>query len=87
MHPVPETDVRKTGRVSMGVIGINLSDGDQVVGMQMNTQGEYLLVVSEKRNGQDDVDQRIQSLRTEAARASSAIKSWKKQEMWWEPRL
>ena len=46
-----ETDVRKTGRVSMGVIGINLSDGDQVVGMQMNTQGEYLLVVSEKGMG------------------------------------
>lgn len=46
-----ETDVRKTGRVSMGVIGINLSDGDQVVGMQMDTQGDYLLVVSEKGMG------------------------------------
>ena len=27
-----ETDVRSTGRVSMGVIGMNLSDGDEVVG-------------------------------------------------------
>ena len=39
-----ETDVRKTGRSSMGVIGMNLSDGDEVVAMQMNTQGEYLLI-------------------------------------------
>ncbi|MFQ6842370.1 MAG: DNA gyrase subunit A [Lachnospiraceae bacterium] len=42
-----ETDVRKTGRSSMGVIGMNLSDGDEVVAMQMNTQGEYLLIASE----------------------------------------
>ena len=46
-----ETDVRKTGRVSMGVIGINLTAGDEVVAMQMDTQGEYLLVVSEKGMG------------------------------------
>jgi len=42
-----ETDVRKTGRTSMGVIGMNLSDGDEVVAMQMDTQGEYLLIASE----------------------------------------
>ena len=42
-----ETDVRKTGRSSMGVIGMNLSDGDEIVAMQMNTQGEYLLIASE----------------------------------------
>ena len=42
-----ETDVRTTGRSSMGVIGMNLSDGDEVVAMQMNTQGEYLLIASE----------------------------------------
>ena len=41
-----ETDVRVTGRVSMGVIGMKLNEGDQVVGMQMHTQGEDLLVVS-----------------------------------------
>ena len=46
-----ETDVRKTGRVSMGVIGVTLSDGDEVVAMQMHTQGDYLLVVSEKGMG------------------------------------
>ncbi len=41
-----EKDVRKTGRVSMGVIGMRISEEDEVVGMQMNTQGDYLLVVS-----------------------------------------
>ncbi len=41
-----ETDVRITGRVSIGVIGMKLNEGDQVVGMQMNTQGESLLIVS-----------------------------------------
>ena len=46
-----ETDVRSTGRVSMGVIGMNLSDGDEVVGMQLNTQGQYLLIASEKGLG------------------------------------
>ncbi|MCD8371066.1 MAG: DNA gyrase subunit A [Clostridiales bacterium] len=42
-----ETDVRVTGRVSMGVIGMKLNEGDEVVGMQVHTQGESLLVVSE----------------------------------------
>lgn len=46
-----ETDVRSTGRVSMGVIGMSLADGDEVIGMQMHTQGEYLLIVSEKGMG------------------------------------
>ena len=46
-----ETDVRTTGRVSMGVRGINLMDGDEVVGMQLNSQGYYLLVVSENGIG------------------------------------
>lgn len=46
-----ETDVRRTGRVSMGVIGMNLSDGDEVVGMQLDTQGDYLLIVSENGMG------------------------------------
>ncbi len=47
----PETDVRGTGRISRGVIGINLADGDEVVAMQLNTQGSYLLIVSEKGLG------------------------------------
>ncbi len=46
-----ETDVRKTGRTSMGVIGMNLADGDEVIGMQMESQGESLMIVSEKGLG------------------------------------
>lgn len=46
-----ETDVRITGRVSMGVIGMRLDDEDQVVGMQIDSQGDCLLVVSEKGMG------------------------------------
>lgn len=41
-----ESDVRVTGRVSMGVIGVKLNEGDEVIGMQMHTQGDCLLVVS-----------------------------------------
>ena len=46
-----ETDVRVTGRVSMGVRGINLMEEDEVVGMQLTCQGDYLLIVSEKGLG------------------------------------
>ena len=46
-----ETDVRKTGRASMGVIGMNLTDGDEVVGMQLDTQGDSLMIVSAKGLG------------------------------------
>jgi DNA gyrase subunit A len=46
-----ETDVRSTGRLSMGVIGINLTDEDEVVGMQLDIQGDYMLIVSEKGMG------------------------------------
>ncbi len=46
-----EQDVRSTGRTSMGVIGMNLADGDEVVGMQMESQGESLMIVSEKGLG------------------------------------
>ena len=42
-----ENDVRTTGRVSMGVIGMNLSYDDEVVAMQLDAQGEELLIVSE----------------------------------------
>lgn len=42
-----ETDVRITGRVSMGVIGMKFEPGDEVIGMQMASQGESLLVVSQ----------------------------------------
>lgn len=46
-----ETDVRSTGRVSMGVIGMNLAHGDEVVAMQLNTQGDALMIVSERGLG------------------------------------
>ena len=46
-----ETDVRSTGRTSMGVRGMNLSDRDEVIGMQMASQGECLLEVSENGYG------------------------------------
>ena len=46
-----ETDVRVTGRVSMGVIGMKFDEGDEVIGMQMASQGECLLVVSENGYG------------------------------------
>ena len=45
------SDVRKTGRTSMGVIGMDLKDGDEIIGMQMNTQGESLLLVTENGMG------------------------------------
>ncbi|MCD7884102.1 MAG: DNA gyrase subunit A [Lachnospiraceae bacterium] len=46
-----EKDVRSTGRTSMGVIGMTLQDGDEIVGMQLDAQGEYLLLVTEKGMG------------------------------------
>lgn len=43
-----ESDIRMTGRVSMGVIGMRFSnDSDEVIAMQIQNQGENLLVVSE----------------------------------------
>ena len=46
-----EKDVRPTGRTSMGVRGMNLTDRDEIIGMQLNIQGEELLIVSEKGMG------------------------------------
>ena len=46
-----ETDVRNTGRTSMGVIGMTLSDNDEIVGMQLDHQGDSLLIVSENGMG------------------------------------
>ncbi|MEZ3492964.1 MAG: DNA gyrase subunit A [Lachnospiraceae bacterium] len=46
-----EKDIRTTGRISMGVIGMNLDKEDRVVAMQLNTQGEFLLIVSENGLG------------------------------------
>ena len=46
-----ETDVRNTGRTSMGVIGMSLADQDDVIAMQLASQGESLMIVSEKGLG------------------------------------
>ena len=46
-----ETDVRATGRTSMGVIGMNLSPSDEIIGMQLQSQGDSLLFVSENGMG------------------------------------
>ena len=46
-----ETDVRPTGRTSMGVIGMNLDDEDEIIGMQLDHQGDSLLIVSENGMG------------------------------------
>ena len=46
-----ETDVRATGRTSMGVIGMDLNDEDEIVGMQLDHQGDSLLIVSAKGQG------------------------------------
>ena len=45
------TDVRPTGRSAMGVIGMNFMDTDEVVGVQLNTQGDTMLIVSENGMG------------------------------------
>ena len=76
-----ETDVRPTGRTSMGVIGMNLSDGDEIVGMQLHSQGDYLLIVSEngmgKRTSLDEF-----TVQKRGEKASNVIRLLKKQEMW-----
>ena len=46
-----ETDVRTTGRTTMGVIGMNLADGDEIIAMQMASQGDSVMIVSEKGLG------------------------------------
>ena len=46
-----ESDVRPTGRTSMGVIGMKLDLGDEIIGMQLDSQGDTLLTVSEKGLG------------------------------------
>ncbi len=42
-----ETDVRLTGRNTMGVKSMELSKGDEIVAMQIDTQGDSLLMVTE----------------------------------------
>ncbi len=46
-----ESEVRVTGRATMGVIGMNLTDDDEVIAMQVASQGDALLIVSENGMG------------------------------------
>ena len=46
-----EQDVRPTGRTSMGVIGMTLDAEDEIIGMQLDTQGDSLLIASENGMG------------------------------------
>ena len=46
-----EKDVRQTGRTSMGVKGIHLGKDDIVISMQMSSQGEKILLVTENGMG------------------------------------
>ena len=46
-----ETDVRATGRTSMGVIGMNVDEDDEIIGMQVDSDGETLLFASENGMG------------------------------------
>jgi len=41
-----EDDVRPTGRSSQGVFGMKLAAGDEIVGMQLDTDGETILFTS-----------------------------------------
>ena len=45
------SDVRSMGRISRGVIGMNLMDEDHVIAMQLVSQGESVMIVSEKGLG------------------------------------
>ena len=38
-----EDEVRNTGRSSMGVVGIRLQKGDEVIGMQLSSQGDSVI--------------------------------------------
>lgn len=46
-----ETDVRSTGRDSIGVIGISLYDEDEVISMQITSEGDSIMLVSKKGLG------------------------------------
>ncbi|MBQ7057734.1 MAG: DNA gyrase subunit A [Firmicutes bacterium] len=46
-----ETDVRPTGRSTMGVKGINLSNGSSLIAMGLASEGDAILVISENGIG------------------------------------
>lgn len=46
-----ETDVRPTGRTSMGVKGMTINEDDEIIGMQLISQGDNILAVTENGMG------------------------------------
>ena len=46
-----ETDVRPTGRSTIGVKGMTLPDGAEIIGMSLASEGDSILVVSENGMG------------------------------------
>ena len=46
-----EKEIRPLGRTAMGVIGMDIDKDDEVVGMQLDHQGDSLLIVSENGIG------------------------------------
>ena len=46
-----EKDVRPSGRGAMGVWGMRLAEGDEVIGMQLDVQGKELLIIAENGIG------------------------------------
>ena len=46
-----ESDVRSTGRTTMGVIGMNIDRDDMIIAMQTASMGESVLIVSDKGLG------------------------------------
>ncbi len=46
-----ESDVRPTGRTTMGVIGMNMDHDDRIIAMQTASMGDSVLIVSDKGLG------------------------------------
>lgn len=73
-------EVRSTGRASYGVIGMTLDDGDKVIAMQLTSQGDSALIVSEKVLASARKS-RNSRFTTEEARVSAATRSPTRQAM------
>lgn len=74
------TDVRRTGRSSIGVRGINLEAGDEVVGMQLERQGKDLLIVTENGMGKR-TDAKEFTIQKRGGKGVKCYKISEKQEM------
>ena len=77
--------MRSTGRTSMGVIGMNLSDTDEIIAMQLVSQGEALMLVSEKGLGKCTLNSEF-TPQNRGGKGVSVIRLRRKPEISWEPR-